>query len=113
MILAEDDRALREGLERFIKLRVTDVDIETVEDGKPLVARVREGGYSLVLTDNQMTYVDGLEAIRQIREFDQQVPIYMLSGSYIKEQALEAGATGYVNKSKVMQELPPVLTQHL
>jgi CheY-like chemotaxis protein len=54
--------------------------------------------YDLVFTDNQMTQVHGLLAIRKIREQDQETPIYMVSSSKVGKQAVEFGATGYVDK---------------
>ena len=98
VIVAEDDNDLRESYVRFLKRNFSDVEVEAVPDGEQLVERIRNGGYSVVLTDNQMLKMGGLEAIRRIREFDKTVPIYMLSGIDVKDKALQLGATGYFDK---------------
>jgi len=98
MILAEDDQDFREGLVLYIGDEIPGVEIEYVDDGKPLLERARNGGYALILTDNDMKQMNGLEAVRRIREFDKTTPIYLMSGRDVRKQALEAGATGYIPK---------------
>lgn len=113
MILADDELYVRDALALMISDSFPDVEVVQVEDGESLVERVRDGGFALVLTDNQMPSVDGLEAIRQIRKFDGEVPIYMLSSSDKEREALEAGATGYIDKVHHRPQLPDVLKQYL
>jgi len=112
IIIAEDHAIFRRGLEQRISRRY-DVEVETVPDGKPLVERVRDNVYTVVLTDNLMLEMSGIQAIKQIREFDQQVPIIMLSASDIEEEALKAGATHYVSKAFTGDYLYPILNEYL
>ena len=113
IIIAEDDAILREVLELLVGARY-DARIDTVPDGRSLVEKVRNDRYSVVLTDNRMLAMSGLQAIREIREFDQEVPIIMLSGFDVKEEALETGATHYLDKSKVSgATLYPILDEYL
>ncbi|MBI2574761.1 response regulator transcription factor [Candidatus Woesearchaeota archaeon] len=113
IILADDNLWSRDGLVSIINDAVPGVEIEQVVDGRSLVERVRGGGFALVLTDNQMPYVSGLEAIRQIREFNREVPIFIITSSDVEREALEAGATGYMRKSYCSSKLPQVLQQYL
>ena len=113
MILADDTPFVREDYAKEISLLVKDVEIEQVADGESLLDRVRSGGYSLVLTDNRMPKMHGLEAIKQIREFDQQTPIYLLSSEDVGKYALEAGATGFILKENVYRQLPAIVKQYL
>lgn len=55
----------------------------------------------LVLMDIKMPELDGIEATKQIRKFNPQVPIIVqtaYSSSEDKERALEAGCNDYINK---------------
>ncbi|MBI2142489.1 response regulator transcription factor [Candidatus Woesearchaeota archaeon] len=113
IILADDDAYVREALVPLIHHTVPGVEVVQVTNGRDLVARVRDGGFALVLTDNNMPDVGGLEAIREIREFDSEVPVYMLSSSGIEKEALAAGATGFMVKTNCFYELPPVLHEYL
>lgn len=96
--MAEDSRIQRESLIELVKHKFPDFEIDGVDDGLPLVEKVRLGRYDLIFTDNGMLSINGLEAIREIRKFDKDAPIYMLSGSDKEKEALKAGATGYIKK---------------
>ena len=99
-IIADDDASLRGGLARFLRGAVTDAKIDEVSDGESLVQKVLGGGYSLVITDYDMGRgMTGVSAIRAIRASAATTPIFMLSGSDKREEALEAGATGYFPKN--------------
>ena len=117
VIVADDNEDIRNSIAHVIS-RLYDAEVDTVSDGSSLIERVRGNVYSLVLTDNQMPGTRGLAAIRKIRKFNQEVPIYMLSESGVREQALELGATGYLDKRAfrtygLTNTLDPILGQHL
>lgn len=77
-----------------------DVEFDVASSGEELVGKVHSGHYDLVFTDNQMPPgIHGLLAICQIREQDTKTPIYMVSSSEVGKQAMEVGATGYVDKT--------------
>ncbi len=105
----------------YAKRASPDVDIEYISDGEELVRRARNGGYSMITTVNWLNEQgDGLEAIRRIRVFDREVPIYMVTGSDVRDQALEAGATDFIAKEDLAREpevyvekLEQIFKQHL
>ncbi len=120
VLLADDDESLRESLRANIQCDYPDVVIDCVENGRLLVEYAREerhrgGRYSLILTDHSMPEVNGLQAIKQIRAFDKEVPIYLVAAQpqEVLDNALSAGATGYVSKRKIRENLLPVLQQYL
>lgn len=102
VIIADDDDSLRKLYFAMIEAAVPDATIAGVTNGRDLVANAREiGGYSLIFTDYDMhdDSMTGIDAIRAIRQFDSQTPIFMASGSEVEREALEAGATGYIDKN--------------
>jgi len=109
VIVADDDPMLRELLMDFLGVAFQkegiEVEFDEASNGKELVEKVREGDYALVLTDNEMPGGNGLNAIREIRGYNEIVPIYMLSGSDVSEEALKAGATGYFAKPIKLSEI--------
>jgi len=113
MIMADDDSHARDALADYMRSSMPHVYVEQVADGNQLVERVRNHTYDLVLTDNEMQELGGLAAIQGIREFNKRVPIIMLAGSSSREEAIKAGATGYVSKSNWQEDLPPVLRDYL
>jgi two-component system chemotaxis response regulator CheY len=70
-------------------------------DGLEALARYREGGFGLVVTNINMPGLNGLELIRAVRAAGAHVPVLVISteGSpYLKERALSLGASRYLTK---------------
>jgi CheY-like chemotaxis protein len=110
VLLADDQPALssitRDYLES-IGLRV-----EVAFDGQEAVNKTFQLRPDLIMMDVQMPVMDGLEAIRRIRQCSEmklaQVPIISLSGLAVSgdmEKCLSAGATSYLAKPFGVQQL--------
>jgi len=113
VIVAEDEQVIRDDIVEEIRSRYPQASVSSVNNGRSLVESVGKGGYSLVLTDDKMPEMDGFAAIRQIRQLDENVPIYMLAINDVRKEALAAGATGCIDKLYYEERLPPVLKKHL
>jgi two-component system response regulator AtoC len=101
ILLGEDELEVRSYLE--MALRCHGYSIEGAEDGEEVLTcleRERDK-ISLVLLDIMMPRKDGLETLREIRRFDRELPIVMLSGasSPLKVvEAMKSGATDFIPK---------------
>lgn len=78
--------------------RFPTIQVDQAEDGQELLELAAKNQYGLIITDHNMPIVTGLQAIREIREYDTKTPILMISGSNLEQFALEAGATRYLEK---------------
>ncbi len=97
--------------------------IERVDDGASCVERLKEvdaNYYELVLMDIQMPTMDGYEATRQIRQFDDKIKagipiIAMTANAFIqdKEKAFEVGMNDYVAKPIDMTKLLKILSRYI
>jgi signal transduction histidine kinase/CheY-like chemotaxis protein/HPt (histidine-containing phosphotransfer) domain-containing protein len=74
-------------------------------NGQEAVALLQEGSFDLILMDVQMPVMDGISAIRLIREREkesrQHIPIVAVTAHSLKEdrdQCLQAGADAYLTK---------------
>ena len=99
-LVIDDAEQIREYLVNLLELKGFDVD--TAADGRSGLALVESGAApDVVLVDVMMPGIDGITTVRNIRKHDSKVPIVMLSvvgtASTIVE-AMQAGATDYVNK---------------
>jgi PAS domain S-box-containing protein len=78
--------------------------VETASDGYLGVERAAKGGFDLILMDVQMPGMDGLEAVRRIRELPgpaARTPVVALTAnvlSHQRQQYLDAGMDGVVGK---------------
>ena len=108
VLLAEDHRLVRAGLERLL---ATADDIEVVggaADGEEAVALAAETNPDVVLMDLSMPNMDGIEATRAILAANQAVQIVVLTSLADRERilaALDAGAVGYLLKDSEPEEL--------
>lgn len=92
---------------------------ELAEDGHKAVSLCASGSFDIVLMDLHMPGLDGLEAISKIRSREDksasQVPIYVVSADVMpeaKEEALKAGADGFLSKPLKKQDLEAVLKRY-
>ncbi|MEU0930590.1 response regulator transcription factor [Streptomyces malaysiensis] len=101
VLLVDDHQVVRRGLRTF--LQVQD-DIEVVgeaADGEEGVARAEELRPDVVLMDVKMPGLDGIEALRTLRDLDNPARVLIVTSFTEKRTvvpALRAGAAGYVYK---------------
>jgi DNA-binding response OmpR family regulator len=98
VLLIEDDRAVREGLQ--LALRRQGHTIHAAESGEEGLTRLRAEAPDIVVLDLMLPGIDGFEVCRRIRATGD-VPIIMLtarSDDFDIVGGLEAGADDYVVK---------------
>jgi len=106
VLIVEDDRAVREALERALTLE--GYDIETAHDGGVALSLLRETTPDLIILDVMMPHVDGIEVCRRVRASGDSVPILMLTAKVAvgdRVEGLDAGADDYVAKPFALDEL--------
>ena len=108
ILLADDLSAIRNLVRKILLEEYPSGLIEEVADGRELVKRVINHPWDLVITDISMPEMTGLEAIKEIRRLSFILPVLVLSShtedKYI-QFSLQAGASGYVHKYKIRQDL--------
>jgi DNA-binding NarL/FixJ family response regulator len=106
VILADDHTLL---LEAFEKLLAPDCDIvATVGDGRALVAAVHEHRPDVVVLDLAMPLLNGLEAARQIKQFDKAIKLVFVTMNEdpdLAAEAFRAGGSAYLLKRSAGTEL--------
>ena len=106
VLLAEDDRAVRESLVRALGLEGHDVT--AVTNGAQALEVLRSQPVEIVLLDVSMPVIDGLTACRVLRAEGNDVPILMLTArteTSDRVAGLDAGADDYVPKPFDLDEL--------
>jgi len=106
VLVAEDDRSVRDAVERAIGFE--GYDVITARDGAEALQRVLNDKPDLVLLDVMMPLVDGLEACRRLRAAGNSVPVLMLTArADVSDRVagLDAGADDYLAKPFALEEL--------
>jgi len=106
VLIAEDDRAVRQSLERT--LRLEEFDVVTTSTGLQAVEASTAQAPDLVILDVMMPEMDGLTACRTLRMRHPELPILMLTARHEvgdRVAGLEAGADDYLVKPYASVEL--------
>ena len=108
ILVAEDDPEVQGFLE--VALRSSGFLVDVVENGEEALACLKEkgAGYSLLLLDLIMPRKDGLETLREIRQFDTGLPIIMLSSASSPlhvVDAIKSGANDFLPKPASHEDL--------
>jgi DNA-binding NarL/FixJ family response regulator len=108
VVLVDDHRLVRAGLEQLLGLTDDIRVVGSAEDGSTAIPLVAERRPDLVLMDISMPGVDGIEATRALMAQDPSTRVLVLTSVSDQERILEsiqAGALGYVMKDAEPDEL--------
>lgn len=106
LLLAEDEQSLSKALTAILEHNGYTVD--AVYDGIEALEYLEMGGYDGVIMDIMMPHMDGMTALRKIRERGNSVPILMLTAKSEvddKVAGLDNGANDYLTKPFASKEL--------
>jgi DNA-binding NarL/FixJ family response regulator len=114
VLLADDQRVVREGLGSLLGMLPGVQVVAAAADGEEAVALAADHRPDVVLMDLRMPRMDGVEATRRLRERDPDVKVLMLT-TYADDrsviEALRAGARGYLTKDAGADEIRRALEQ--
>jgi excisionase family DNA binding protein len=101
VLIVDDEEGIRDLLSRTLAL--AEYDVESVSDGVAALHHLRDTGeaYNLVIADLRMPGMDGLTLIREVKQFNPQLPIIIITGFSSESSAIEAvnlGVAGYLTK---------------
>lgn len=101
ILIADDHAIVRDGLRRILQSAPGLQVAGEAVDGDEVMARVREGGFELLLLDMSMPGKSGIELIKWVKATRPELAVLVLS-MHQEEQyavrAIRAGASGYVTK---------------
>jgi two-component system response regulator MprA len=106
LVIAEDDRAVRESVTRALELE--GYEVEAVSDGAAALEAAAREGVDLLILDLGMPNVDGLTVCRRLRSAGSRMPILVLTArTEVSDRVsgLDAGADDYLPKPFSLDEL--------
>jgi len=106
VLVADDDRAVREALERALQLHGYEVALAS--DGDTALSAVDSRTPDAVVLDVMMPGLDGLDVTRRLRREGNRIPILLLTARDAvgdRVEGLDAGADDYLPKPYDLEEL--------
>ena len=106
ILVAEDDRAVRESLVRA--LRLEGYTVAAAHNGADALEAIRQAEPDVLLLDVSMPIVDGLTVCRVLRSEGSRLPVLMLTArteTSDRVAGLDAGADDYLPKPYDLDEL--------
>jgi DNA-binding NarL/FixJ family response regulator len=108
VLIYDDNEALRASMEALLAEKPEFELLAAMPNAETVVTDIREFKPDVVLMDIDMPIVNGVEAVRNIRKVNEQLPVIMLTIFDDNENifnAVCAGATGYILKRFATEEI--------
>ncbi len=107
ILIAEDDRAVREALDRALRLEGYETSL-AAHGSEALEVLERGGQVDAIVLDILMPFVNGLDVCRKLRSRGDRTPVLMLTARHEvgdRVAGLDAGADDYLTKPFALDEL--------
>ena len=114
ILVCDDDKEIVDAID--IYLSQEGYHILKAYDGLQAIEIMKKEEVHLILLDIKMPEMNGIDALKEIRKFDQDIPIIMQSAYAFEndmEAARQAGSNGFVTKPINIKELKSVLSSFL
>ncbi len=106
VFLVEDDTAVRKGCEQALSL--ADIAVRGFADAESMLAALALTPPALVVTDVRLPGRDGMAVLRELRQFDRELPVLLITGHGDVAMAVEAmreGAHDFIEKPFASERL--------
>jgi len=115
ILIIDDDKAVREVLTAY--LTEMDYEVESAESGREAFDHLKHGGFSLVLCDIMMPGgMDGIQTLTEIKKFDKDLPVIMISGMGTHDliiKSFEKGAVDFIPKPLNWMQVNKIVKTYL
>jgi two-component system, sensor histidine kinase and response regulator len=101
VLLVDDDPALLQALPEALRLRMSEVTVDTADTATAALDRIASRDYDAIVTDIRMPGMDGLALLAEIRGRRPDTPILIITGHGEYDLALRAlrgGAYDFIHK---------------
>lgn len=112
VLIVDDSAAVRAALREWFRGLVPNCDIVEAASGEEAIRLAAAGPPHLVIMDVELPGMNGLEATRRLKIAHPEVPIFIITLYDTQEhrhEAATAGASGFVSKHRMPEDLPEAL----
>ena len=116
VLLIEDNPDDVKIMKRYVKKSGVPFKVEQASTGKEGIKKLKNVDPDFVVLDYNLPDMNGIEILRAIREFNEDIPVVMLTGADDRQTAVEAmklGALDYIVKEIASYEMLPVMLEQI
>ena len=106
LLIVDDEADFRNALSRGLSRR--GYEVEQAANGKEGIAAVREKEPDIVLLDQKMPDLSGIDTLKEIRTFNEELPVIILTGHgdyYTALAGIKLDIVDFIQKPVEMEEL--------
>jgi len=115
VLLVDDETDFTEPIAFWLKSR--GYGVATAVNGQEAIRIIKESRPDIVFLDINMPVMDGLEALRNVRDFDKELPVVMVTAAFSNEEkisrAKELGVSGFFAKNYTFDQLVQMIQMTL
>ncbi len=112
ILIVDDHKMMRDALRSLLEERLGYECVAEANDGYEAVKKAKQFQPDIVIMDITLPNINGIEATRLIKSEQSDIKVVVLSmhakRNYV-QQALEAGASGYLHKHSSLEDLSAAL----
>ena len=110
ILIAEDEGDVREFLVRAVRRLAPTAEVTAAANGLEALEIFQHQPCDLILTDQRMPVMRGIELLTAVREMGSAVPVVFITADVIvEEQALHAGANAVFFKPVSIRQIREIL----
>ncbi len=116
VLVVDDSATIRLLVPRLLESSELIAEVQAVAGGQEALRLVSEEEFDVVLLDQEMPGIDGMETLERLQELRPQLPVVMFSaltqrGAQLTLEALSKGARSYVTKPSGMNSRSAALEE--
>ena len=107
VLIVDDEKDFLDLISERLKAR--DMNVSTATRGEDAISLIDKESYDAVVLDLQMPGMDGLEALKRIKEKNPDVQVILLTGHATVEKGVEAMKLGAMDLIEKPADLPTII----
>ncbi len=111
-LIIEDDKDARFLIQHVLKKHYPSAAVSEASDGIAGMREFLENGADVLIVDQRIPALNGLDLVREVRARNAGVPIILISNTSPEElDVFGSGINHFLDKARLLQDLPLLLTR--